>query len=195
MYIDLGSWNAEFIYRTYREVPAKLVGNAPWVNLSGKNQTYTSPKLNSYRDKDKRSYKESEFLCCVESMSGNFMTCCDEVPHYSWRVREYLHQFFSKLLDRSRWTPDMVTDVARPYPSRLLSLGPLEELSVQNKGWHKTCTALSYFLQWQSTYRITLRLLLNCPVTTDVCWEVHRIWRRTLNNYSDFVLCTWYFGC
>jgi hypothetical protein len=49
-------------YKVYQEVPAILVWNVPWVNLSRNNQTYLSLKLNSYRDKDKRSFKESELL-------------------------------------------------------------------------------------------------------------------------------------
>jgi hypothetical protein len=42
----------------YREVPAKLVGNFPWVSLSRNDQVYPSRKLKSYGDKDKRSFKE-----------------------------------------------------------------------------------------------------------------------------------------
>jgi hypothetical protein len=48
--------------RVYWEVPTKLVGNVPWVNLSRNNQTYPSPKLNSYGDKDKKIFIEIEFL-------------------------------------------------------------------------------------------------------------------------------------
>jgi hypothetical protein len=50
------------LYRVCREVPAKLVRNVPWVSLSRNNQTYLSPKLKSFRDKDKRSFEESELL-------------------------------------------------------------------------------------------------------------------------------------
>jgi hypothetical protein len=50
-----------YLYRVYQEVPAKLVGNVSWVSLGQKNQTYPSPKLNSYGDKGKKSFKESEF--------------------------------------------------------------------------------------------------------------------------------------
>jgi hypothetical protein len=42
----------------YQEVRTKLVGNVPWANLSQNDQTYPSLKLNSYGDKDKRSFKE-----------------------------------------------------------------------------------------------------------------------------------------
>jgi hypothetical protein len=71
------------VYRVYWEVPTKLVGNVPWVNLSQNNQTYLSPKLNSYGDKDKK-FKESELLHHVEGMSGNPVTCCGRAPpHYS----------------------------------------------------------------------------------------------------------------
>jgi hypothetical protein len=34
-----------------RKVPARLVGHVPWVNLSRNNQTYLSPKLNSFGDR------------------------------------------------------------------------------------------------------------------------------------------------
>jgi hypothetical protein len=47
----------------YWEVCDRLVGNVPWVNLSPNNQTYLSQMLDSCADKDKRSFKESEFLC------------------------------------------------------------------------------------------------------------------------------------
>jgi hypothetical protein len=49
-------------YTVYREVPTKPVGNVPCVNLSQNNQTYLSPKLNSYGDEGKRNFKESELL-------------------------------------------------------------------------------------------------------------------------------------
>lgn len=39
---------------------------------------------NNCRDKDKRSFKENEFVCLVESMSGNPVMHCDEAhPHKS----------------------------------------------------------------------------------------------------------------
>jgi hypothetical protein len=47
------------MYWVHQEFPAELVGNVHWVNLSQNNQTYLSPKLNTFRDKDK---KESELL-------------------------------------------------------------------------------------------------------------------------------------
>jgi hypothetical protein len=50
----------QIINRMYQEVPAKLVGKVPWVNFSRNNRIYPGPKLNSYGDKDKRSFKESE---------------------------------------------------------------------------------------------------------------------------------------
>jgi hypothetical protein len=50
------------LYRVYMEVPAKFVWNVPWVNLSQNNQTYLSPKLKSFRDMDKRSFKGSKLL-------------------------------------------------------------------------------------------------------------------------------------
>jgi hypothetical protein len=46
----------------YREVPAKLVDDVNWVNLSRNNQTYRSPKLKSNGDKGKRSFKENALL-------------------------------------------------------------------------------------------------------------------------------------
>jgi hypothetical protein len=35
------------MHRVYREVPAKLIGNVPWVILIRNNRTHLSPKLSS----------------------------------------------------------------------------------------------------------------------------------------------------
>jgi hypothetical protein len=50
------------IYRMYREVPARLVGNVPWVKSSRNNETYLRPMLNSYGDKNKRNFTERALL-------------------------------------------------------------------------------------------------------------------------------------
>jgi hypothetical protein len=50
---------AQAIYRVYQEVPAKLLGNVPWINLSQNNQTYPCLKFDTYGNKDKRSFKQS----------------------------------------------------------------------------------------------------------------------------------------
>jgi hypothetical protein len=81
-------------------------------------------------------------------MSGNPV---ENLPHITVNVWGSIYtSVFSSL-------EDMATEVVRPYPSQLLSLVPLEERSAQNRVWHKIHTALSYFLQRQSTYGITLR--------------------------------------
>jgi hypothetical protein len=49
----------------YREIRARLIGNAPWVSLSRNNQIYTSSKLNSYGDRTREVLKKARR---VESM-------------------------------------------------------------------------------------------------------------------------------
>jgi hypothetical protein len=124
------------ISRVYREVPAKLIENVPWVNLRWNNKTYHSPKLNSYEDKGRRSFKESKFVRRVEIMSINPVTKLPRITVDVWGSI-YTSVLF-KSLDRSQRTPDMATKVARLHSSRLLSLGPLEKLSIRNKDWNKT---------------------------------------------------------
>jgi hypothetical protein len=46
----------------YKEVPAKLLGNAPRVDLNQNSQMHHYPKYNCYRDMDRRRFKESELL-------------------------------------------------------------------------------------------------------------------------------------
>jgi hypothetical protein len=75
--------NRNTLYRVYWEVPAELVKIVPWVNLSQNNKKYPSLKLNSYGDKNKRSFKGSAFVCHVESMSGNPV---ENLPHITVNV-------------------------------------------------------------------------------------------------------------
>jgi hypothetical protein len=201
---------SSYLYRVYQEVPARLVGNVSWVSLSLNTETYPSLKLDSYRDKDKRIFKESVLLHRVESMSGNPVTCCDKAPpHYSRCVREFLHDYF----------PNCWLSCGRPqtWPPRSPGLTPPDYFL-----WGYTKSLVSETKVWwlcranliATTYQTILKLVFpnyvnisqldsNQPslqglwslewLTSQRCWFEFKLWQVTASlkvRYNLVDACT-----
>jgi hypothetical protein len=172
------------IYRVYREVSAKRVENVPCIDLNRNNQTYPSPKLNSCGDKDKRSFKESEFVRRVESMSGNSMACCDNRHVMEWLFTPV----FSKSLDScggpQTWpprSPDLT-------PPEYFLWGYLKSFVYKTKVETRPALLLPIFAAaehiWNHPENIaeaTQLLLMRAEKCTESKQDI-------LNSYCDFVL-------
>jgi hypothetical protein len=143
----------------YRAFPARLVGNVPCVNLSRNNQTYLSPNLNIYGDKDKRSFRK---LNCYKFINNQSIK---NRRHNKVKASYYCYSIY-QLQSNHKYTKQNHSNCSQCCP---WDWGTFDYFDLN---WHK-----EHSLQiWQESLGTPCIMVLSCILVTRQGHKLSFLW-------------------